>query len=356
MKDLIISVAQTLFTKNTNFCLYRFPYEKELKLALDKDFPLENKSSETFWVAPFCTQSSAQEIFLQVLDAAYLTEDFLQACKQIPTQSPFPNHALPKEISKDAYFEKINGFLRDIRSKELDKVILSRVIIQDKPAGFEPLTCLKRLIDSYPNTFVYFLFHREAGLWMGASAELLLQKKGAQVAIMSLAGTQSRNSKGEYFWRPKELEEHQMVAKHIEDTFLKHHYSLQSKNGPLTIESGQVAHLKTNYIFEEHESLPMRDLLNELHPTPAIGGLPARKGLSYILEHEGYDRKYYCGFLGETNFNTSASLYINLRCMQINQEQIAAYVGGGITAASDPQEEWEETILKSKTILDKINA
>ncbi|HUN02359.1 MAG TPA: chorismate-binding protein, partial [Niabella sp.] len=48
-------------------------------------------------------------------------------------------------------------------------------------------------------------------------------------------------------------------------------------------------------------------------------------------------------------------LYINLRCMQVGKDKIAIYTGGGITAASDAEEEWQETILKSKTVAEKIN-
>jgi len=150
------------------------------------------------------------------------------------------------------------------------------------------------------------------------------------------------------------MEEHRMLWAHTEKVFEANGCRLLKREGPNTIASGQVAHLSTDYIFEETSDVNIRKLLMELHTTPAVGGLPVDKGIDCILEHEGYDRKYYCGFIGQTDFLHTADFFVNLRCMQIANTHIAIYVGGGITAASDPQEEWQETIMKSKTMVEKI--
>lgn len=189
---------------------------------------------------------------------------------------------------------------------------------------------------------------------MGATPELLLRKRGTDFYTMALAGTQARQPEASYQWREKEKEEHEMVGRHIEEVFENNRCSLLRKGTTETIESGKVAHLKTDYVFHETSAGSLKKLLSELQPTPAVGGLPVRESVDSILKQEGYDREYYCGFLGETDFSQTADLYTNLRCMQIGKEKIAVYAGGGITAASDPQEEWEETILKSKTMMEKI--
>jgi isochorismate synthase len=49
-------------------------------------------------------------------------------------------------------------------------------------------------------------------------------------------------------------------------------------------------------------------------------------------------------------------LFVNLRCMQVFPTQFALYLGGGIMADSDPSKEWEETELKSMTLLNVINS
>ncbi|MCO5239520.1 MAG: chorismate-binding protein [Chitinophagaceae bacterium] len=353
MKYLTISIAQTLFTKNIAFCLYRFPAEKNFRIAIEPEF-LPHPKENTFWITPFCQYSTAKDILLDVLNKDFLNDSFLQYVHSLAPREKKQDVPLPAESTKEDYFKKIHAFLRDIHAGKLDKAILSRVLYEDKPEDFDMFDCFLRLSESYPGTFVHLLVHPRAGIWLGATAELLLKKRDKEISIMALAGTQSRRDGKDYLWRTKEMEEHLMVSNHIEAVFQKYGCLMIKKEGPHNMETGRVAHLATDYIYEEHATFNLKSLLGELHPTPAVGGLPVGKGVEYILEHEGYDRRYYCGFIGETDFTTSADLYINLRNMQIGTDRIAIYVGGGITAASDPEEEWQETVMKSSTMLEKI--
>src|SRR5699024_7527201 len=128
------------------------------------------------------------------------------------------------------------------------------------------------------------------------------------------------------------------------------------KTATESMETDSVAHLKTDYKFKMGEEYALKSLIKSLHPTPAVAGLPIAPSLACILQYEGYDRQYYCGIIGETSPDNTAHLYVNLRCMQIGEKEIAIYVGGGITAASDPEEEWRETIIKGKTMEDCIHS
>ena len=91
-------------------------------------------------------------------------------------------------------------------------------------------------------------------------------------------------------------------------------------------------------------------VLEALHPTPAVCGLPTGKAKNFISRNEGYDREYYTGYLGRVTTGLNTQLYVNLRCMKINVNKAQVYVGGGITSDSIPEHEWEETVAKSKTI------
>lgn len=353
MKETIISIARTLLIKNIAFCIYRFPEKEVYRLAIDPKY-LPHEEDLSFWIAPFTSRSKAENIFLSVIRNEFLNEDFLLRAGSFPAHSRF-SVALPAETSKEEYFLRLGALLEDIHSGKIKKAILSREFNIDKPKGFDPLDCFERLANDYQQTFVHFSHHPKSGMWMGATPELLLKKRDTELSIMALAGTQLRKNGEVYHWREKEKEEHAMVGQHIEAVFEKYRCTLIKRDGPQVIESGRVAHLKTDYVYHENSGIVLKDLIAELHPTPAVGGLPVDKGVDCILEHEGYDRRYYCGFIGETDFSQRADLFINLRCMQIGEEKIAIYVGAGITAASDPQEEWEETVLKSKTMIEKIN-
>jgi isochorismate synthase len=84
--------------------------------------------------------------------------------------------------------------------------------------------------------------------------------------------------------------------------------------------------------------------------------LPKAVAKDFILKNEGYNRAYYTGFLGELNFDSfnkksiKSDLYVNLRCMQLKNNQAHIYIGCGITKQSTPQKEWEESVNKSMTM------
>lgn len=355
LKELTVTIAQTLFSKNISFCLYRFPAEKVFRMAIEESFLLHQKD-QIFLIAPFHEGSSDKEIHLAVVNNEFLTNDFLHHIQKETVGKEFPEIQLPPETTKIEYFQKTNAYLKEIHSGKIEKAILSRVIYEDKPKDFNLFDCFLRLSTSYPETFSYLLVTPQSGIWLGATPELLLEKRQNEYAVMALAGTQPRNESGKYFWREKEMEEHLMVGRHIQSIFNKNGFKLIKKSPLTTKETGKVAHLKTDYLFEDIIKIELESLLKDLHPTPAIGGLPVNNALACIIEHEGYDRRYYSGIIGQTDFSSAADLYINLRCMQVGKDKIAIYTGGGITAASDAEEEWQETILKSKTVAEKIYA
>lgn len=352
MNLLQIDIARKLLRKNISFCIYRFPGEADIHLAVESKYLQDNPSM--LIMAPFINQSTAREIKLGIVEGMPVMESLAEIVKNLPDRE-INYKALPKETTRKEYYERIDIFLNEIQSGALHKAILSRVFWVDKPKGFDPFDCFLSLCNGYPKTFVHLLYHPEAGMWMGATPELLLQKEGKIYKTMALAGTQPRKSEGAYQWRQKEMDEHTMVGQHIEKIFGKYGCDLRQKKGPNTIESGQVAHLQTDYSFTEKGETNPLTIVNELHPTPAVGGLPVDKGVDCIVQNEGYDRRYYCGYIGETNSLNIARLFINLRCMQIGENHIAIYCGGGITAASDPEEEWNETVQKSLTMLQKIS-
>jgi len=119
-----------------------------------------------------------------------------------------------------------------------------------------------------------------------------------------------------------------------------------------TVKAGSLVHLRTQ-IKGDIEKEGLRSLVNLLHPTPAVCGMPKEKAKQFILENENYNRSYYTGYLGELNMteNKNSHLFVNLRCMEIKNNIAEIYIGGGITKESNPEKEWEETVAKSNIML-----
>lgn len=260
---------------------------------------------------------------------------------------------LPEETSYDQYRQGFIAYQRAFDDSNLKKAVLSAIVRTKTPVDFEPLEFFLRLCTDQPKAFVYLLFHPEAGLWCGATPEILISGDHTSYQTMSLAGTQPLSAKGAYTWTEKEVEEQELVSQHIREVLHSINASNVEESATETIEAGQVAHLKTSFVFNYVETV--NHLLSKIHPTPAIAGLPVKESLELIERIETHDRGLYTGYLG-INTPKETRIYVNLRCMQIGIDDIALYVGGGITSKSDLNDEWEETRLKAKTLLNLLKS
>lgn len=259
-------------------------------------------------------------------------------------------------IGKDAYLDQIGETIHHIQTSKLAKVIVSRVIAA--PRKSESLGELyMQLRAQTPNAFVYLVGLPEAGLWMGATPEVLLQSQGKQLETVSLAGTQSRRTDSDYSWHTKDIEEQAFVSRYMLDVFYQFNIHPYFTQGPETLESGKVAHLKTSFFFASKKiDGQLGNFVAELHPTPAVCGLPKHRADQFISKIEKHDRRYYTGFLGPWLMSGDVRLFVNLRCMEITGDRYLLYSGGGITARSVPEDEWEETNKKAITLLSAIEA
>ena len=108
--------------------------------------------------------------------------------------------------------------------------------------------------------------------------------------------------------------------------------------------------MKSDFFFSLPNPEKLGDVLQLLHPTPAVCGLPKEEAYHFIIENEGYDRSYYSGFIGWLDPKGKTDLYVNLRCMNILPQTFTLYAGGGLLAASQLEEEWQETEDKLDTM------
>jgi isochorismate synthase len=162
-----------------------------------------------------------------------------------------------------------------------------------------------------------------------------------------LAGTKLFSDAVE--WTPKEITEQKIVTDYIVSNISSRVNNL-AVSEPKTVQAGNLAHLKSVITGQLTTDFSALDLITTLHPTPAICGLPKELATEFILANEQYHRSYYAGFLGEFNSQNTTDLFVNLRCMQWEEQAVTIYVGCGITADSDPQLEYIETVNKSMTM------
>ena len=162
---------------------------------------------------------------------------------------------------------------------------------------------------------------------------------------MSLAGTKKDL---ETNWSDKEYNEQKIVTNSIVSELFQ--LGIDPVIGDLeTVKAGVVYHLRNLITFKAHLSL--YQIADVLHPTPAISGSPKAQALSTIKISENHKREYYCGFGGPVNLNNETHLFVNLRCAEISSNQVALFVGGGLTKDSELEKEWEECDRKAESLL-----
>ena len=197
---------------------------------------------------------------------------------------------------------------------------------------------------------MYLWHHPKVGTWLGASPEQLVNSTVKATKTMSLAGTQLYNQYKPSKWTAKEYEEQAMVTEEMTNDLKTIFPSDQILiEGPLNLRTGNLLHLCTHFKMPGLK-VPLQLLINALHPTPAVGGVPKKKAIEFIKLQEGYNRSFYTGFLGIIT-KEKKHLFVNLRCGKWKEGELTLFVGAGITKGSIPENEWIETQRKAITLL-----
>ena len=256
--------------------------------------------------------------------------------------------------TKIAFENLVKKGIASIQNNLFDKVVLSRKeSLEIENFDFEK--SFNKLIFNYQNTFKYCFYHPKIGFWMGATPEQFLQSSENKVKTVSFAGTQPYSESEKYIWEEKEEQEQQFVTDFILDNLKKYSTEI-SFSEPYTFRAGNIVHIKTDIEAIVNLKNGFKNIIEKLHPTPAVCGLPKEIAMQFIIENEGYDRTFYTGFLGELNIdfatfrNNKSDLFVNLRCINIENNLVNIYVGCGITKGSVPENEFIETVNKSKTM------
>lgn len=349
MTDFINKVKHH-FQKNLPFVIYKKPnselinglFQNDEKLIFSEDL------SETGFI--FSSFDSNKKILIPKDNSDEISIYFKPEIFQINSKLESDLN----EVAKNSFEFIVSKAIQEIKNGTFSKVVLSRKEIVNL-THFDLISFFIKLASSYPSAFTYCWFHPQIGLWMGASPETLLKLNRNKFQTVALAGTQLYKGSEEVFWQNKEKEEQQFVTDYIVEIIGKLVSEIQISI-PKTIKAGNLLHLKTAIQGTINTTTNLNELVLLLHPTPAVCGLPKYNAIDFIDNNEGYNREFYAGFLGEINYhdNSETDLYVNLRCMQIQNygeiKEAILYIGCGITKDSIPECEWIETVNKAMTL------
>ncbi len=369
VKNQILSYENfdSLLKNDLPFALYRLP-GSEITLMVQSSSSYVNKfyslqelnNKKGFVIAPFLITDDKPVVVIR--PDVYL-KDEKEIFEYLVLSNKYPIEATPSpalsggqylrnstDINKahKIYQEKFNLFHQSLQQGEFQKLVLSRFCdYQNNSQSIGNL--FKKACDAYPGNFVYVCHTRETGTWFGISPELLLSERNGKYKTVALAGTQEKDKD----WDDKNKNEQQIVVDYMQLQLQKGGYCFTQEETK-TVQSGNLYHLVTEFSFDAKQNSGIGDLLHLLHPTPAICGLPEQETFDFIVENEGYDRRYYSGFIGPLQQEARSNLYVNLRCMECFPGSLRLYAGGGILLSSKVSVEWEETEKKMQTILNLV--
>ncbi|WP_322549452.1 isochorismate synthase [Flavobacterium psychraquaticum] len=320
------------------FVCYAKPNETIGNLLIQNNSELNEFSGQSGFV--FMPFDAGLKVVLPFEGNSFQTEEFVVSQKE--SSKAFK----PSEIAEKLAFEAlVSKGIVEINKGIFQKVVVSRKIVLNENLAI--LDTFQNLIATYQTAFRYLFFHPKIGLWMGATPEQLVKINHNNFETVALAGTQLYSES--VTWATKEIEEQQFVTDYIVAKVKDKVNKLIISNAK-TVKAGNLAHLKSFISGELTTDFQLIDLIKILHPTPAVCGLPKENAIDFILKSEGYNRKYYAGFLGEYNKDNQTDLFVNLRCLEVDNDVVNIYVGCGITKDSNPEKEFIETENKSMTM------
>ncbi len=245
-----------------------------------------------------------------------------------------------------------------IRAGGLRKVVLARALELVCTPAPSPLVLLARLRTAYPECICFLADPGAGQAYLGATPERLARLEPGRVSLGALAGTFPRGATPEadaalqrlILESPKEREEHAIVVEAIRAA-LAGCGTLDLPEEPEARALKNVWHLFTPITLVPVAGLSLLDLVERLHPTPAVGGLPQAAALDAIRRLESFDRGWYGGPLGWLNARGKGEFAVTLRSGVVAGRRVRLFAGGGIVADSDPEREFEETRIKFQPLL-----
>ena len=351
-----LTIIDTLIQQNKPFAIYRIPGKREAALLVADDSGVrvlhdlsELNGRRGFVIAPFHSSDSCPIVLIEP-EAPHISIPIEMDEGECGTEDhPFTIDSLSSPCDKNykAHFEL---FIDALHSGVFDKLVLSRCLVEDKKEEFSLTTLFRTACGLYIHSYIYLCYTPQTGIWFGSTPEVILSGNRDEWRTVALAGTQPlQNGHLPESWDDKNRAEQEYVASYIRSQLLS--FGIQAaENGPYSAYAGALSHLKTDFRFQLTDGGKLGDLLRLLHPTPAVCGLPKGEAYRFILYNEGYDRRYYSGFIGWIDPAGATDLFVNLRCMNIDKKKLTLYAGGGLLASSDLNDEWQETEKKLQTM------
>lgn len=221
----------------------------------------------------------------------------------------------------------------------------------------------RRLIRNFPVSFSAFLKNEEFSI-ISASPERFLNFDGRTVTTRPMKGTRKRTGspgpdrrfKKELIDSKKEKAELLMIV-----DLERNDLGRVCSYGSIKVKSLRQIEAYAN-VFQAtaeiqgrlHKSKDRLDLIEACFPGGSVTGCPKIRAMEIIEELEPESRSIYTGSLGYLSFHNTLQMNVLIRSFLKKSEDISFSVGGGIVTDSKPEDEYEETLIKGRALMEAL--
>jgi menaquinone-specific isochorismate synthase len=262
--------------------------------------------------------------------------------------------------SKAAFTEQVERAIERIHAGDLRKVVLATALEVDLADDLDVPDVLERLRRTYPNCYRFLHQPGDGAAFFGPTPERLVSLSGRTVETEALAGSVPRGE------TPEADADH--ATSLLESEKLQHEQRLvvdaiMDQLAPLgDVDEGEqgvrkltnIQHLETPITATLDGEAHVLDLVEALHPTPAVGGLPPAAAWDVIRQTESFDRGWYAAPIGWFDAAGDGEFVVGIRSGVASEDTATLFAGCGIVADSDPEQEWKEVQPKYRPILDEL--
>jgi len=287
--------------------------------------------------------------------------DRLASLSPLDHGSPPGVESVERTPSRSGWREQVRDALAQVDSGALEKVVLAQSLTATLSTDLHVPGVVERLGEAYPDCYRFAIAPPGEGSFFGATPERLVTRRGRTVETEALAGSTGRgDTPAEDEWlagdlreSAKDRHEHRLVVDAIRDQLAP--LAGDVTTGALSVRRlATVQHLRTPITAELHTDDHVLSIVEALHPTPTVGGLPPERALATIRETEAFDRGWYAGPIGWFDGTGDGDFAVAIRSAFARGDRVSCFAGAGIVADSDPDREYEEVQLKYRPILDAL--
>lgn len=265
--------------------------------------------------------------------------------------------------SGEHYKQQVEYLVQQMRAQKLDKAVLARILQLEFDENLPVSDVFYNLAKHNPEGYNYAVARhpQSEGWFVGASPELLIAKQNNKIWSKPVAGTLARdddpildqNNARALLASQKDQHEHALVIEMIADELTPFCKQLHVPKQPSLIRTKRLWHLASHITGElKQADTHVFDLIERLHPTPAICGEPSSVAKNLIHQLEPFNRELFAGTMGWVDAEGNGEWSVTVRCARIYQNIARLFAGAGIVEASRPQAEHAETAAKFRTVLD----